>query len=203
MAFHYFDAPAAIRSIAATLKPGGTLAAVTYGFNLRFPGRPEMEKLWDEAVNKETLRLLRGGCLFPAAVRGMAAAMAGLDFVPLPVELFEPGAIRLLINTNPTEKQPLGFVQEDPSCWEPVPDRIGPTDVCKTVQDDQNDWRRMADMTWLRSFLTSCKMGFGQTTWEMEEWRALEGMVYDEGGEVLVEWPVALILATRNGRSVD
>lgn len=203
MAFHYFDAPVAIRSIAETLRPGGTLAAVTYGFRLRFPDHPAMEKLWYAAASNESLRLIREGRLFPAAVRGLAAAMAGLDFVPLPLDWFEPGAVRMLINTNDDiveKSQPLCFVDEDQSCWEPAPSRSRPTDVKKVISD--KNWRREADVAWLRGFLGSSQMGFDQQTWETAEWRQLEQMVRAEGGQVTVEWPVAMILATRNNQPV-
>ncbi|KAJ4412491.1 hypothetical protein N0V82_008760 [Gnomoniopsis sp. IMI 355080] len=230
MAFHYFDAPLAIRSIATMLKPGGTLAAATYGFRLRFPGRPALERLWFAAASKESLRLIREGALFPAAVKGLAAAMAGLDFVELPEAWFEVGATRVLVNGDgmdegEEEKEgdddedddeemqqarstkngsngpgPLAFVEED-ACWEPSVRRVGPADVCKRTRDA--GWRREADCAWLRGFLASCQMGFGQRTWETTEWRMLEEIVRSaEGGRVLVEWPVAMILATRNARPV-
>lgn len=217
MAFHYFDAPAAIRSIATMLKPGGTLAVATYGFRLRFPGRPALDRLWFEAASKESLRLIRGGELFPAAVRGLAAAMAGLDFVEVPEDWFEVGATRVLVNgtaegeeeeegwkssnySSSSSHGPLAFVQED-ACWEPSVRRVGRADVCKRTRD--GGWRREADCAWLRGFLASCQMGFGERTWEMPEWRMLEEIVSGaEGGRVTVEWPVAMILATRNGRPV-
>lgn len=202
MAFHYFDAPRAIRSIAAMLKPGGTLAAVTYGFNLRFPGRPRLDKLWRAAASRESLRLLRAGALFPAAVRGLACAMAGLDAVPLPPELFESGAQRILINVEEEGAgRPLYFVEEDRGAWEVAPDRVGKTDVRRLVKD--RNWRKEADLQWLRGFLASCKMGFGEETWMVAEWRALEDEVRRAGGSVLVEWPVAVVLATRNKRPVS
>lgn len=199
MAFHYFDAEAAIRSIAAMLKPGGTLAAVTYGFRLKFPGRPGLEQLWYQAASKESLRLIREG-LFPAAVRGLANAMSGLDFVPLSTDFFRPGARRIQVNIDGHEQRPLCFVDEDRSCWEPATNRVRPTDVRKFVKDE--GWRREADVEWLRGFLASCQMGFGQRTWETSEWKALESMVRSAGGKVTVEWPVAMVLATRNDRPV-
>lgn len=217
MAFHYFDAPRAIRAIAAMLKPGGTLAAVTYGFNLHFPGRPRLDRLWYAATSRETLRLLRGGALFPAAVRGLASAMAGLDAVPLPTELFEPGAQRILVNVDEDEVEdeeketapaagsrpiprppPLRFVDEDPS-WDPAPVRVGVADVRRRMRTDRG-WRREADAAWLRGFLSSCQMGFDERTWACAEWAALEAEVDRAGGRVLVEWPVAVIMATRNSR---
>lgn len=234
MAFHYFDAPRAVRSAAAMLRPGGTLAAVTYGFNLRFPGRRHLDGLWRAAASREALRLLRGGALFPAAVRGLASAMAGLDTVPLPTELFEPGAQRVLINVDEGDsdsegdgeangeeekssaaaaavgsssprprrrRHPLGFVDEDPS-WEPAPVRVGATDVRRRMRAaaDGSGWRREADAAWLRGFLSSCRMGFGERTWACAEWAALEAEVARAGGRVLVEWPVAVVMATRNSR---
>lgn len=198
MAFHYFDAEAAIRSIAAMLKPGGTLAAVTYGFRLKFPGRPELERLWYQAASKESLRLIREG-LFPTAVRGLANAMSGLDFVPLPTELFRPGARRIQVNVEEHEQRPLCFVDEDRS-WEPAQSRERSTDVRKFTKDES--WRREADVEWLKGFLASCQMGFGQKTWETDEWRELETVVRCAGGKVTVEWPVAIVLATRNDKPV-
>lgn len=199
MAFHYFDAPNAIKSIAATLRPGATLAAVTYGFKLRFPEYPVLEEFWYRVASKESLRLIREG-LFPAAVKGLAAAMSGLDFVPLPEELFRPGARRILVNADKSDERPLYFVDEDCSCWKPAPNRVGPSDSREFVKDQS--WRRKADAAWLRGFLESCQMGFGQQTWETDEWKELESVVLSAGGHVIVEWPVAMILATRNDKPV-
>lgn len=217
MAFHYFNASAAMRSIATMLKPGGTFAAATYGFRLRFPGRPALDELWLAAASEESLRLIREGALFPAAVRGMAAAMAGLDFVEVPEAWFEAGATRVLVNgtaegdeedeDDHEQKQrtahspgPLAFVQED-ACWTPSVRRVGRADVCTRMRDV--GWRREADCQWLRGFLASCRMGFGERTWELPAWRALEAAVRSaEGGRVMVEWPVAMLLATRNENPV-
>lgn len=200
MAFHYFHAPDAIRSIATMLKPGGTFAACTYGFRLRFPGRPQLEKLWYAATSKESLCLIREGRLFPAAVRGLANAMAGLDFVPLPVEWFESGSQRVMVNGGEGEPRPLAFVDED-MCWEPSVSRVGREDVRMVAKD--RGWRKEAGVEWLRGFLESSQMGFGERTWQMPEWRLLEELVgAAEGGKVTVEWPVAMIMATRNARPV-
>ncbi|KAL2274998.1 hypothetical protein FJTKL_02599 [Diaporthe vaccinii] len=199
MAFHYFNAPVAIKSIAATLKPGATLVAVTYGFKLRFPGHPDLEELWYRVASKESLRLIRKG-LFPAAVKGLAAAMSGLDFVPLPVEFFRPGARRIMVNADESDERPLYFVDEDRSCWEPAPNCIGPSDSREFVRDES--WRRRADAPWLRGFLASSQMGFEQQTWDTDEWKELESLVLSAGGQVIVEWPVAMILATRNDEPV-
>lgn len=199
MAFHYFDAPKAIKSIAATLRPGATLAAVTYGFKLTFPDHPLLDDLWYRAASKESLRLIKEG-LFPAAVKGLAAAMSGLDFVPLPARLFRPGARRIMVNADEGDKRPLYFVDKEQSCWEPAPSRIGPSDSREFIKDQS--WRRKADTAWLRGFLASCQMGFGPQTWAMDEWKELENAVLSAGGHVTVEWPVAMILATRNHEPV-
>lgn len=199
MAFHYFDAPNAIKSVAATLRPGATLAAVTYGFKLRFPGHPVLDDLWYRAASKESLRLIKEG-LFPAAVKGLAAAMSGLDFVPLPLGLFRPGARRIMVNADEGDERPLYFVDEERSCWEPAPNRVGPADSREFIKDQS--WRRKADTAWLRGFLASCQMGFGQQTWDTDEWKDLESAVLSAGGQVTVEWPVAMILATRNDQPV-
>ncbi|KIH93797.1 hypothetical protein SPBR_04320 [Sporothrix brasiliensis 5110] len=196
MAFHYMESAATVRAVAQTLKPGGTFAAVTYGFRLLFPGQLRAEELWYKTTSRATLRLMSEGKLFPAATRGLARAMTGLDFVAFPSNLFEEGVRRTYINVTKDEKRPLYFVDNDPSLWEEAPTFVSPTDVLEYVQDAA--WGRRADVAWLRGFLASSQMGFDEKTWASEEWKELEAIVCSgPNGTIEVEWPVAMTLATR------
>lgn len=196
MAFHYMDSVSTVRAVAQTLEPGATFAAATYGFRLLFPENPRAEELWYRATSRETLRLMREGKLFPAAVRGLARAMTGLDFVAFPPDLFEEGVRRVYINVAKDEKRPLYFVDNEPGLWEEAQTFVAPTDVQEYVQDPT--WGRQADAAWLRGFLASSQMGFDDTTWALEEWKELEAIVGSgPNGTIKVEWPVAITLATR------
>lgn len=197
MAFHYMDSEATVRAVAQTLKPGGTFAAATYGFHLLFPGQPRAEELWYRATSRETLRLMREGKLFPAAVRGLARAMTGLDFVAFPSDLFEEGVRRVYVNVSKEEqKRALYFVDPDPALWNEAETHVVPTDVQEYVQDAT--WGLQADATWLRGFLASSQMGFDDATWALEEWKELEAIINSAPhGTISVEWPVSITLATK------
>ena len=195
MAFHYLDEDAAVRAIANSLRPGGTLAAVTYSFMLKFPAQPEVEKLWFEVLSAETDAFARSGKLFPAAIRGCSKAMTGLDYVPLPEDLFEPGALRLQINVQEDDRNPFLFAEPSADTYVLPEKRIGPSDIVRFVADD--GWRKQCTVDWLKGFLVSCHLGFSEQTWALPGWKELEGVVAAIGGEILVEWPVAVILATR------
>lgn len=198
MAFHYMDPDATVRSVAATLRPGGTLAAVTYGFRLLFPASPRVEELWYRTASNETTRLIREGKLFPAAIKGMARAMSGLDFVPLPGDLYED-VRRVYVNVRHDEERPFAFVDPDPEVWGPAASRIAATDTRVYVPEDDG-WSREADASWLRGLLASSQLGFDDTTWNTDEWKELESIITAApGGKITVRWPVALLLATRKG----
>ncbi|CAK7228547.1 hypothetical protein SBRCBS47491_006942 [Sporothrix bragantina] len=196
MAFHYMDPVATVRAVAETLKPGATFAAVTYGFRLLFPGQPRAQALWYQATSHESLRLMREGKLFPAAVKGLARAMTGLDFVAFPRDLFEEGVKRVYVNVEENEQKALYFVDHEPGVWDEAATFVAPTDVQEYVQDPT--WGRRADAAWLRGFLASSQMGFDDTTWALSAWQELEQIVNSgPDGRIAIEWPVSITLATR------
>jgi trans-aconitate 3-methyltransferase len=195
MAMHYMDEEAAVRTIAKSLRLGGTFAAVTYSFMLKFPERPRLAEIWFDVLSHESDRFVKMGRLFPAAIKGCSKAMSGLDFVPLPEDLFEPGAVRMQINVTEGEEHPFLFVRPSADSFMLPEKKYGASDVVKYARDD--GWRKECDVEWLKGFLISCHLGFGDQTWKMDSWKEFESIVRDAGGEVTVEWPVAIILATR------
>ena len=196
MAFHYMDPVATVRAVAETLKPGATFAAATYGFRLLFPGQPRAQELWYKATSHESLRLMREGRLFPAAVKGLARAMTGLDFVAFPSDLFEEGVRRIYVNVQENEEKALYFVDTEPALWDEAETFVAPTDTQHYIQDPT--WGRQADAAWLRGFLASSQMGFNETTWALPEWQELETIVNSMPDcMIAIEWPVSITLATR------
>ena len=195
---HYMDPDRAVRAVATTLKPNGTLAAVTYSFRLRFPGNERAEKLWYDSLNRETGRLIREGKLFPAALKGMSQAFTGLDFVGIPNHLYKD-VRRIYINIEP-QQEGCAFRMVDPS-HETVllaPSKIGEEEKKDYIKD--SSWGKEVDGIWLRGFVASSQMGFDDTSWATEEWRELEDIIATApGGKVRVLWPVAMLLATRRG----
>ncbi|CAM1506128.1 Fc.00g057690.m01.CDS01 [Cosmosporella sp. VM-42] len=193
MALHYMDADVVLQNVARTLKPGGTLAVCTYSFMLKFPGRRELEGCWFGSLSEEVGRFVREGRLFPAAIKGMCRAMSGLNSVSIPSELFSD-VTRLQVNISESDKDPFCFANQDEQV-QLLPSQIKQDEKVEYVQDE--GWRREVDVEWLKGFLVSCHLGFGEETWKLESWRELERVVEGDGGKVVIEWPVAMILATR------
>lgn len=55
--------------------------------------------------------------------------MVGLKFVPLPLDLVEPGAVRMLVNVDDKCQQQLCFVNQNRFYWEPAQYRVGAPDL--------------------------------------------------------------------------
>ncbi|EPE08077.1 glutamine synthetase [Ophiostoma piceae UAMH 11346] len=194
MAMHYMDPDKTVRAVAVTLAPGGTLAAVTYGFRLLFPGHPRAQDLWYSACSRDTLRLMREKKLFPAAVRGLANAMTGLDFVSFPPDVYRD-VRRFYVNIDQDDERPLCFVDRA-ELWHEAETRVTDGESREFFKD--SNWGRQADAAWLRGFLASCQMGFDDTTWALPEWQELEAIVAAQPQKTIrIEWPVSMVLATK------
>ncbi|PHH91690.1 hypothetical protein CDD83_10607 [Cordyceps sp. RAO-2017] len=126
--------------------------------------------------------------------------MAGLDATPVPSALFAH-VLRLQLNFGPGDDRPFCFVDAD-RLFDLPARRVGPADEVRHAVDPA--WRRDVGPDWLKGFLESSKLGFGDQAWREPAWLELERIVEAElGGTVTVEWPVSIILATRKDTPVD
>ncbi|KAJ2903275.1 ATP12 ATPase family protein [Zalerion maritima] len=190
MAFHYFRPKMAVEAIRKTLVPGtGVFCAVTHGFRLQFEGEKgrRLEELWYDVTNGETRRIITTGGLFPAAVTGMARAMGGLDFVELKEEGWKD-VRRVYINCggggnngqeeNEERDRPFALLDDEPGVIEIPESKVGKGDVIVRIDGDEDrDWGRTVGVEWLKGFLMSSQVGYGDETWSLEGWKELERIV--------------------------
>ncbi|KAI9150537.1 Methyltransferase gedG [Paramyrothecium foliicola] len=192
-ALHWMDSEAVLRNVAASLRPGGTLAICTYGLMIRFPMSPKLEDLWVNIFKTAVGGFLKTGDIGPAERKGMRKFIGGLDGTAIPGDLFTD-VIRIQVNFREEGSKAFCFVPE--GTVEPPSSQIGMHEDLQHLYDP--GWRREVDLAWLKGYLASTNMPFGQKIWQTPNWREFETvMMHEFGGQTIVEWPVAMILATR------
>lgn len=169
------------------------------------PELPQVEKLFRIVADREASRFVSEGKLFEKGKQGLARGMLGLDFVPLPTDLFEPGARRIYINVTEAEgaHEAFRFLSTNPAAWTPAQRAVGDGDA-KEYHSKKGDpmthgWSLSADAGWLRGFLDSIPL-YEESAWTTDEWTKLEQELSDEHSSckgVVVRFPVAMILATK------
>ncbi|EQL01051.1 hypothetical protein G6O67_003475 [Ophiocordyceps sinensis] len=193
MALHFMDPDAAIYQAAKAMRPGGTLAICTYSFKVRFPRCPRLDSLWLEVVTV-AVKLAGEHCI-PRAVEGLQRVVTGLDYASLPEHLFHD-VTRLRINAGRDEKDAFCFFDDEGFAHAET--KVKTHEQVHEVADD--GWRREVDTDWLRGFLANSHLGLKDDEYDMPSWKELERTINEElGGHVLVEWPVAMIMASKNG----
>lgn len=192
MALHFMDPDVAIRNAAKTIRSGGTLAICTYSFKLSFPGCRKLERLWLEVITVAVRSFMAGEYCIPRAIEGLRRVMIGLDYASFPEELFSH-VQRLQINVNNKQK-PFCFFDDDE--FKHAESNVQAQEQVHQTVDDS--WRREVDVDWLKGILASSNLGMTEEQYDMPSWRELQRIIDEEmAGKVTIEWPVAMIMATR------
>ncbi|KJZ68766.1 hypothetical protein HIM_11850 [Hirsutella minnesotensis 3608] len=193
MALHWMDAEVVLENLARSLRPGGTLAICAYSFLINFPSCEQLKKLWSRNLKDAVRGFIDSGSIGPDELRGMRKFIVGLDGVAVPDEFFGD-VVRLQVNIRRDESRPFCFAPDDQ--FELPGHQIKASEEVRHLDD--SGWRREADVEWLKGYLASSNMPFNNKTWKSAQWVELERVINQElGGKVVVEWPVAMILATR------
>jgi SAM-dependent methyltransferase len=197
MALHWVPNPEqALENVAASLRPGGTLAVCYYGQTLRFPepGQDRLTGLYRRAINAATGYLIGRGVVSPIEAKALCHLLVGLDGVAVSNDLFQD-VRRVYLNIEEGAVHPFCFTAE--GAVPLPPSQIGAGEKIEYRPDE--GWRREVEgARWFRDHLSSSNAPFGEEVWEIDEWAAFERAVEDEfGGKVVVEWPVGIILASR------
>ncbi|KAK5987849.1 Methyltransferase gedG-like protein [Cladobotryum mycophilum] len=195
MAAHWMNSETSLRNVARSLRPGGTLAMCAYSFMLNFPDSQRLEKLWSDAVKTAIGGFIDNGDIGLDEMRGMRKFMVGLDGTAIPDHLFTH-VLRLQINIRSDKIKPFCFVPDGQ--FELHASQIKASE--KVQHMDDRGWRTETDVDWLKGYLASSNMPFGDKTWNTPSWREFERIISEDFmGKIVVEWPVAMILATRKG----
>lgn len=119
-----------MKSFARQLKKGGTVAIAHYR-PCYIIDNPEARAIWQQMFTNLVDIMNSATGHWGRAIRN---ASAELDTVPFPLEDWEPGAKRIVINYGGPEKRNTGFTAKALQ----GPDRVGPSDVKEFIEDDEN-----------------------------------------------------------------
>ena len=183
---HWTDIERAMDVMTRQLKPGGTLFICINGVPKY---DPKIQSSWWKMVDACMADL---GPRIPKEKleRILAIQDNGYDCVPLPESDFEPGAIRLKLNTLGDEE---AFVQAPESSKNASPvQKIGPND--RLEEDIDKDWFFEVDIEGLKATIGSYPFDPdpGMLEHHISGLETLLG-----GGKCEGHWPVSIIMATR------
>lgn len=120
--------------------------------------------------------------------------MTGLDYAALPAELFH-AVSRLQIRVGEHEEDAFRFF--DDKEFKTAESKVMAHEKVQNIQDAS--WRKEVDVNWLKGLLENSHLGLKEEEYSTTSWKELEHTINTElGGRVVVQWSVAMIMATRN-----
>lgn len=197
---HFTDAELMVRSAAQTLSKDGTLALVTYTPTCRVTGNPR--------ANEAAQRLFAAWGVQPWTVacgdaRGQKQFSLGLDFVPLPEDLFDPSKTRR-ITINTQNKGSAAFQVPIAAKSDASDSRLRSDEKCQDYSSEIADdvakgWRQDVGPEFFRS-LTAALVGSQAANGFEAHFKDIQKIAHEtspDGINITVEWTVAIVLATR------
>lgn len=198
---HFTSPEAMVRSAAQSLSTNGTLALVTYHPVCRITGNPRaneaVQRLFT-AWGSQPWDVVCGG-----DARGQKQFSQGLDFIPLPSELFDiTKTRRITINTQ--NKGSAAFQIPVAPKIDASDSQVHPSerrqDFSSENTDDQaKGWRQEVGPEFFRS-MTAALIGPQGVSRHEEDFKKIQDIIHEtspNGIMVTVEWTVAIVLATR------
>ena len=104
IALHWTDAPRAIAAAAASLRKGGTLVLLHYSPRLYIPYNPRAMALWDAIMDAHSRNIFDTPGDLEGGRRAHPQSDSGLDYVELPQDMFNSGAVSYTHLTLPTKR---------------------------------------------------------------------------------------------------
>lgn len=195
---HFTDIEKAIASIHASLRPGGTVAAVFYGvLNSRIPENERADAAW-KAFGKMHFQRIVGENIETILERIKDSQVwLGLNFVPLDKDLWQD-VRRVFVN-----------IPDGQTEWPRdvgVPKGVKPRGRSRIDTGyDSLEWRSDLDGWAIRNCTTerikemmlSMLLQYGDKDWQSEEWKEFDAAVSEGGGTFHFVFPATMILARK------
>ena len=180
-----------IRETSRVLCPGGTFVAVSYSGWPSIVNNRDVVEAWTHFGDQWVRRGILDGS--PVARRGFQVTWKGYDCIPLPEEMFEPGAIRLKINERFRTENDL--VERMPELDFPV-SQVGDSDVL-LEEEDLRSWTRDYSLADLKQYVKSMAYSPGKEA-EDALWEKIDlEMKRAQQSTLRLQWSVHMIFATK------
>jgi len=195
---HLADAEMLVRSAAQTLATNGTLAFVTYSPICRIAGTPRA----DEAIQR--LFQAWGDAAWDVVCGGTAQGRKnfalGLDFVPIPDDLFDVSKTRRITINKGNNAFAVPGQEEANAADSRVHNGERRHDYSSEGQDDvARGWRQDVGPEFFRA-MTAALMGAQQASKYEELFKEIEKITAEtsvDGIHIGVEWSACVVLATK------
>ncbi|KAK4184783.1 S-adenosyl-L-methionine-dependent methyltransferase [Podospora australis] len=214
-AAHFIDPDGLAKSIAAMLKPGGTMAVFSYWMP-SFPGKTEkFEEAFAQVFDKLVLASLQARepetkelseTRLANVVERRMTGEGVLDSLPAPGEWFE-GVERVYVNAKKGDIPLRGLFQKFAPKGKTVGGKSRVEQGEKEVRyesgrdEEAEGWEFEVDKGWLGNFFDTIRpegdVDLGEEAKKaMDEWEAVFEKE-SEGGRVVIRWPAYVVLARR------
>lgn len=195
---HFTDIETCMASIHASLRPGGTVAAVFYGvLNAPIRDNERADAAW-KAFGKMHFRRVVDENIETIFARMKASQVGlGLNFVPLDRELWRH-VKRVWVNVPEGQTEWPMEVGLPKDAWPDRQSRIDPDNESFEWRSDPDGWA-LKDCTpeRIKETLVSMLLQYGEKDWQSDEWREFEDAVKEGGGTVHFVIPATMILARK------
>ena len=190
-ALHWVDVDMGMPTLARSLRPGGTFAALYYLPQPRIANSARAQAAQTRLLDAFGRAVPDAAVAHPSWRRGFANGNAGLDFVPLDPTLWAD-ARRIEINVDPSRGWPSSA--EIAARFGVAPNRVPEGFVKEHWEDDQ--WKTVASPERLRQILAKF-LGAPDDTWDSDDWREVLDAAKEVGGKLELHFQVAMVLARK------
>lgn len=195
---HFMYTEPALAAAAASLKSGGTFAAVFYSAVLYFPQDARLATLMQEMQCESFTRFFANDVRLqePNIKAAPPRTQRGYNGIELPDETGEfKDWTRVNINLHGrSDVEAFKFWPEESF---PIP-ASQVKDSEKVLDLDDKSWGKEVDVDFVKGFLGSLTLPYDQRCWELPSWVEFERIINQEfGGKVTAEWPVSMILGSK------
>ncbi|TDZ16047.1 Methyltransferase [Colletotrichum orbiculare MAFF 240422] len=180
-----------LANVAASLRAGGTFAAVIYGPFPIITNSGVADAAFRDFIGEHAAGLLERGWMSEDWKRAARQMFHGMDCVPLADRVWED--VRR-IEVNCRDGWYAKHYEPMEGTAEPVAD-LGTYE--RVAVDDSPDWQISASVEWLKQSLESMRFGFTEASWASPKWLTIQEAVQD--GPLELQWQVQMILARKRG----